>query len=804
MKKIVGAILVCLTLVLTSIPAFGLNVETDDTPGGVFAPGEIIVKFKPGVAGNEIAQVHARYGLSVLSSNGNIGFQRLGIPQGRSVAEMADVLNRNPHVEYAEPNYIFHTCMVPNDPYYSYQWHLHGLDEGGINMEPAWDITTGSGAIVAVVDTGISQAGEDLTGTSFVSGYDFVNGDNDPTDDNGHGTHCAGTVAQSTNNNVGVCGVAFGASLMPVKVLDSGGSGSIYDIADGIIWATDQGANIISLSLGGGTPTSTLENAVAYAYNNGVTVIAASGNDGRNGVSYPAAYDVYVIAVGATRYDTARAPYSNYGSSLDVVAPGGDLNVDQSGDTYGDGVLQETFSGTSWGYYFFEGTSMATPHVSGTAALLYSQGVTSPDEIRNVLQSSAVDLGATGWDMYYGHGLINAYNALTYGSGNSPPTADFTYTTTDLTVDFIDQSSDSDGTISSWSWGFGDGGTSTVQNPSHTYSSDGTYTVTLTVTDDDGATDTTTQDVTVSSGITIDMHVQDVTVWLAGTAGPWEHIGVEATVVDSSNNPIGGVTVDMQLETPGGSTVTGTATTDSSGVASIVFEKASRTSGVYTGTVIGLTKSGYSWDNAADVETSDTYDSSGGGTTNNPPTADFAYTTSELTATFTDQSSDSDGSISSWSWDFGDSATSTVQNPSHTYSSDGTYTVTLTVTDDDGATDTTTQDVTVSSGGTGGTDMWVSGISWRTKQAGPNTFLYYTVTVMSDEGPVSSATVQSTLTGPDGSWSFSGATDSNGEIEFSLKGASSGIYTAEVTGITHSSYTYNPDKDVDNPSSYTV
>ncbi len=191
-------------------------------------------------------------------------------------------------------------------------------------------------------------------------------------------------------------------------------------------------------------------------------------------------------------------------------------------------------------------------------------------------------------------------------STNTAPTADFTYTTSDLTVDFTDQSSDSDGSISSWYWEFGDGATSTAQNPSHTYDADGTYTVSLTVTDDAGATDTASQDVTVSSGTTGSMHIDDVYLWLARTRGPWEDIGVEVTVLDSNGNGVSDVTVDISLDTPGGSTLTGTATTDSSGVASLVFEKASRTPGTYTATVTGLTHSSYTWDTSADVETSDT------------------------------------------------------------------------------------------------------------------------------------------------------------------------------------------------------
>ncbi|MCK4366130.1 MAG: S8 family serine peptidase, partial [Thermoplasmatales archaeon] len=438
MKKTIAHILVgmlvlqMLVLFITPISGDKIDIEDKKEFENV-VPDEIIIKFKEGVNKDTIRSINSIHGLSVISESSYSGFYRLKIPKGKTVSEMVNRFRYNPFVEHAEPNYIAKISMTPNDPYFSYQWHMLGLADGGINVQSAWDLATGTGTVVAIVDTGISTAGSDLTSTCFVSGYDFVNNDNDPTDDNGHGTHVAGTVAQSTNNGIGVCGVAFDSCLMPIKVMNSGGSGSYYDIIDGIYFAVNNGANIISMSIEGGSPHQGLEDALAYAYNNGVTCVAASGNSGQNGVAYPAAYDAYVIAVGATRYDKTRSYYSNYGSSLDVVAPGGDVYVDQNGDGYADGVLQETFD-PNWGCHFWQGTSMATPHVSGVATLLYSNGVTSPDDIRSAIQNTAVDLGSTGWDIYYGYGLINAYNALQFNQGDNPPTCSITSPSGDATV----------------------------------------------------------------------------------------------------------------------------------------------------------------------------------------------------------------------------------------------------------------------------------------------------------------------------------------------------------------------------------
>lgn len=360
-------------------------------------------------------------------------FRVVKIPEGR-VKEKVREYSRRPDVVYAEPNY--YAQAFTSDPYYGYQWNFGGPASGGIGMDQAWPISTGTGAIVAIVDTGIAYENygtyakaPDLANTRFVQGYDFVNNDTHANDDNSHGTHVAGTVAQSTDNGIGVAGVAYDASLMPVKVLNKSGSGTYAAIALGIRYAADNGAKVINMSLGGTAGSTTLESALAYAYGKGVTIVAAAGNDGTGTISYPAAYDKYVIAVGATRYDKALAAYSNYGQSLDLVAPGGDTSVDQNGDGYGDGILQNTFNPstkvpTAFGYYFFQGTSMATPHVAGVAALVIAHGnAVTPDQVRSALQESALDLGSAGWDSTYGYGLLDAAAALDWGGMVVPNTA---------------------------------------------------------------------------------------------------------------------------------------------------------------------------------------------------------------------------------------------------------------------------------------------------------------------------------------------------------------------------------------------
>jgi serine protease len=301
------------------------------------------------------------------------------------------------YTEYIEPNYIYRAYEVPNDPQYGQQWNLRS-----ISIESAWDETKGSGVTVAVIDTGISQV-PDLKNTKFVKGYDFVNDKVEADDDNGHGTHVAGTVAQSTNNNYGVAGVAYEATLMPVKVLSASGTGTTSDIAEAIRFAADNGAGVINMSLGGGGESKMMKEAIAYAHQKGVVVVAAAGNANRNAAEYPARYP-HVIGVSAVDSAGEKAPYSNYGAGIDISAPGGSNAGKVLQETIDPDMGEPVFAG-------FQGTSMASPHVAGVAALIKAAGVQDPDEVESVLQKSARVVQDDGLN-YYGAGHLDASAAV--------------------------------------------------------------------------------------------------------------------------------------------------------------------------------------------------------------------------------------------------------------------------------------------------------------------------------------------------------------------------------------------------------
>lgn len=327
--------------------------------------------------------------------------------------------------EYVEANYVysmdFFGGTTPNDPMYKEQWNLKAID-----VEKAWAKTKGKGITVAVIDTGVSKV-EDLKNTNFVKGYDFVNDREEASDDNGHGTHVAGTIAQSTNNNFGVAGIAYEASIMPLKVLSASGGGTISDIAEAIIFAADNGANVINMSLGGGGESKLMQSAIDYAYKKGVVIVAAAGNSNRNAAFYPARYPK-VIAVSATSSTGEKAPYSNYGAGVDVSAPGGAITRGKNGEK-GDisgGILQNTIDPKTKEsvFRYFQGTSMAAPHVSGVVALIEASGVKNPEKVFQVLKQSSRKVADDTLN-YYGAGHLNAAAAVSLASQGQLGVPDF-------------------------------------------------------------------------------------------------------------------------------------------------------------------------------------------------------------------------------------------------------------------------------------------------------------------------------------------------------------------------------------------
>jgi serine protease len=338
--------------------------------------------------------------------------------------------------EFIEPNYIYRipelgkiahlaefdspedcdttrstsTAGEPNDPMYSKQWHMHNIGVVG-----AWNQTKGSGVTVAVIDTGVTRV-RDLVETKFVKGYDFVNDRQEAKDDNGHGTHVAGTIAEATNNYYGVAGIAYEANLMPLKVLNEYGGGTVADIAEAIKFAADNGANVINMSLGGGGESQLMKEAIEYAHKKGVVIVAAAGNESQNSAAYPARYP-RVIGVSALGPDGEKAPYSNFGAGVDISAPGGS----EAGK-----VLQQTIDPETGEAVFLglQGTSMASPHVAGVAALVEATGVKEPDDVLKVLQESARKIQDDSLN-YYGAGQLNAEAAVTRASQGQISFQDF-------------------------------------------------------------------------------------------------------------------------------------------------------------------------------------------------------------------------------------------------------------------------------------------------------------------------------------------------------------------------------------------
>ena len=390
-----------------------------------FVPGEVLVRFQPELSPETAVGLAGDYRAQVVDGIPGLGVWRLWVEVGRE-REMATALSALPQVLYAEPNYLaWAITEPPDDPLYTHQWNLDK-----VQAPDAWELTRGDPSMpIAIIDTGIDLShpdlvdklwvnageipgnGQDDEGNGYIDdvhGYDFVNEDGAPEDDYsvGHGTHVSGIVGADTDNGLGVAGMAPANPLMALKVLDSGGEGTYFDVARAIDYACAQGIRVLNLSLGGIDASSVLSDAVQAATAAGAILVAAAGNCGSgcyidsqyyvNPPYYPAAYDE-VLAVGATDSNDDIASFSEHHPYVDVAAPGV--------------AIYSTYRRGSYG--LLSGTSVATPHVSGLAALLWAAdpNLTREDLVERIVES-AEDLGAPGKDDYYGWGRINARSAL--------------------------------------------------------------------------------------------------------------------------------------------------------------------------------------------------------------------------------------------------------------------------------------------------------------------------------------------------------------------------------------------------------
>lgn len=413
-----------------------------------YVPGEVVVGYAGTVTRAKVMAVDARAGVGQTAVSAPAGATVVRPRLGESVTRAAARLRRQPGVLYAVPNYIGHQAdtWIPDDVgrthvpggWQTMQWNF--LAGTGVDAPDAWSNLIadgrpgGRGVVIAVLDTGIAyrkwhkyRESPDFTGTRFIDPYDFVARNRLPLDRNGHGTLVAGTIAEATNNGLGLTGLAYGATIMPVRVLDASGAGDAATIAAGIVYAVKHGAQVINLSLQFSVGITSGEipdiiNAIHYAWERGVVVIAAAGNDGVSELAYPAR-DAEVISVGATTQDGCLAVYSNSGSGIDLVAPGGgdDASIPSDPSCNPSANLPDIYqmtlvsSGQPWRFGFpsgYEGTSMAVPHVSATAALIIASGVIgrrpTPDQIEARLKATAQPLGTPSPNRQFGYGLVNA------------------------------------------------------------------------------------------------------------------------------------------------------------------------------------------------------------------------------------------------------------------------------------------------------------------------------------------------------------------------------------------------------------
>lgn len=417
--------LLLLVLATTLLPA-SAQAPLPPMPavGDGYVSGQLLVKFNSPISTEQVANIAQLVNGVYLRNLYESDIQVWQVPAG-SEQNALQILNNEPTIAYAEPNYHYQAIdslpatpqNTPNDPSFGGQW-----SHSRINSTAGWDLTTGSSSLtIAIIDTGIDPGHPDLAG-KIVAGYDFISGDSDPRDGNGHGTHVAGIATAISNNGTGIAGVNWQAQIMPLRVLGSNGGGTAESVTNGIVWAYSHGAKVLNLSLGGTGYSQAMQDAVNAAHNNGSLVVAAMGNcrsgcSVTNPIIYPAAYS-NVMAVAATTPGDNYAYYSQYGNHCDISAPGGEMySYHDPNGIYSTMPTYDVFLTTEYNYNNnydqLQGTSQATPHVAGLAGLVWAMNpALSPDQVQNAIQQSANDLGAAGWDPTFGHGRINVFNAL--------------------------------------------------------------------------------------------------------------------------------------------------------------------------------------------------------------------------------------------------------------------------------------------------------------------------------------------------------------------------------------------------------
>lgn len=543
-----AVVLLTITLLLTPTAppgngAYGPS-EADASTARGYLPGEIIIKLRDDLspAAPSIQHLNDRYGvhsMEPMASGGRDsplrGVYLARLPRHADIPSIARSYASMPGIIYAEANHVYRGCRTPNDPGFGLQWPLDQPSDHDIDAPEAWDIETGSpNVIIAVIDTGVDidhpdlasviwvnsdevEDGTDTDGNGYiddVNGWNFVAGTSTPMDDNGHGTHCAGIAGAATDNGVGIAGVCWQSTIMPLKGLDSGNRGALTDLAEAVVYAVDNGADVISMSWGG-VFSFVVRDAVRYAADSDVVMTASAGNENSPDPLYPAGYPD-VIAVAATNSIDRKASFSNHGRWIDVAAPGTGIYSTIWDDRYANQ----------------SGTSMACPHVAGLAGLLRSQDpALSTDEVRRVIRAN-VDPYESGF--YIGTGRINAGRALTRANRQpetpETPTGE-TSGRTKRTYTYTTRATDGDGDRLSYTWDWGDGTTSEPIGPldpgeicraEHAWEQRGTYSVTVIATDPYGGESYRSDPLAVSMPLTrptLLQQVMDLLLHLLGLAG---------------------------------------------------------------------------------------------------------------------------------------------------------------------------------------------------------------------------------------------------------------------------------------------